>query len=206
MKHAVLAIAERRELADLLASLSPAQWSAPSLCARWSVRDVAVHVVSYDELPPQVLAESLVRGALSVDRVNEQRIRAYDHLSPADVVELIRQHARPQGLTAGFGGAIAVTDGLIHQQDIRRPLGLPRSIPHDRLRLALDFAHKAPTIRGFWTVRGLRMTATDLDWSVGDGPEVRGPGEAVLMAMAGRRHALHDLTGPGLPLLGSRLP
>jgi len=37
----------------------------------------------------------------------------------------------------------------------------------------------------------------DVDWRHGKGPEVSGAGEGLLMAMAGRRHALHDLSGPG---------
>jgi hypothetical protein len=45
--------------------------------------------------------------------------------------------------------------------------------------------------------RGVRLVATDLDWSHGNGPEVRGSGEALLMAMAGRPAALDDLDGPG---------
>ena len=36
--------AERLSLADLLESLSPDQWEAPSLCTEWRVRDVAAHV------------------------------------------------------------------------------------------------------------------------------------------------------------------
>jgi hypothetical protein len=39
--------------------------------------------------------------------------------------------------------------------------------------------------------------ATDLDWSRGGGPSVRGRGEALLMVMAGRGDALKDLGGPG---------
>src|SRR5205823_2848136 len=38
------------------------------------------------------------------------------------------------------------TDHLIHQQDIRRPLGLPREIPAHRLAAALD---ALTTIGGF---------------------------------------------------------
>jgi hypothetical protein len=36
------------------------------------------------------------------------------------------------------------------------------------------------------TVRGVRLIATDLDWTRGKGPEARGTAEAVLMMMAGR--------------------
>jgi len=47
--------------------------------------------------------------------------------------------------------------------------------------------------------------ATDLDWSLGSGPEVRGPGEALLLAAVGRGAALADLDGEGLPKLASRI-
>jgi uncharacterized protein (TIGR03083 family) len=117
----------------------------------------------------------------------------------------MRQYAEPQGLTAGFGGRIALTDGMIHQQDIRRPLGIPRTIPPDRLRAALDFAKYAPRILGALRARGVRLVATDLDWSHGRGPEVRGNGEALLMAMAGRRAALDDLDGPGKAKLAQHI-
>ena len=38
-----MATAERK--ADFLATLTPGQWEAPSLCAGWRVRDVVAHVI-----------------------------------------------------------------------------------------------------------------------------------------------------------------
>jgi uncharacterized protein (TIGR03083 family) len=108
-------------------------------------------------------------------------------------------------LTAGFGGSVALTDNMIHQQDIRRPLGLPCTIDDRRLRFAVDFALPSPTIRGARRTKRLRLVATDLDWSHGGGPEVRGRGEALLMAMAGRGDALKDLEGPGKDQLADQL-
>jgi uncharacterized protein (TIGR03083 family) len=46
----VLARAERSDLADLLVTLEPTQWNAPSLCSEWQVRDVVAHMFSYDTL------------------------------------------------------------------------------------------------------------------------------------------------------------
>ncbi len=37
--------AERNDLADLLETLTPEQWDAPSLCNQWKVRDVVGHLV-----------------------------------------------------------------------------------------------------------------------------------------------------------------
>jgi hypothetical protein len=51
---------------------------------------------------------------------------------------------------------------------------------------------------------GLRLRATDQDWSAGDGPEVAGPSEAIALAATGRAVALDDLAGEGLPILRAR--
>lgn len=64
--------------------------------------------------------------------------------------------------------------------------------------IALDFALRAPPLPSRKEARGLRLVATDIDWATGAGPEVHGPGEALLLAVAGRRPAFDDLAGPGL--------
>jgi hypothetical protein len=53
-------------------------------------------------------------------------------------------------------------------------------------------------------IAGLKLTATDVDWSHGNGPEVNGPGEALVMMMAGRLVALDDLSGEGKAVLVTR--
>lgn len=70
----------------------------------------------------------------------------YEDPQPEDVIDLLSRNLRPSGLPTGFGGAIALTDRTIHHQDIRRALGIPRSIPPDRLAAVLDFALGAPTL------------------------------------------------------------
>ncbi len=204
MDGMALARAEREDLLDLLGGLTPAQWRAPSLCAGWSVRDVVAHVLSYEELGPRQLAARFARGSFRFGRVNAIGLREYADRSPAELTDLLRRHLTPTGLTAGLGGAIALTDGLIHHQDIRRPLGLPRAVPGERLRPALRTALLAPTPLGVVRVRGVRLVATDLDWASGRGPEVRGTAEALLMAVAGRRSIAAELSGPGRDRLARR--
>ncbi|MCV7424098.1 maleylpyruvate isomerase family mycothiol-dependent enzyme [Mycobacterium yunnanensis] len=205
MAYLELTRAEREDFADLLDGLTAAQWAAASLCAGWTVRDVAAHCVSFEGVPPAGLVARFVKGRLQTDRINALAVEALADRSNERIVDVFRDNAEPSGLTAGFGGRIALTDNMIHQQDIRRPLGLPRTIPADRLRVALDFVRYAPTIRGAWRARGVRLEATDLDWSHGRGDRVRGSGEALLMVMAGRPDALADLDGPGLVRLAARV-
>ncbi|MGH3310893.1 MAG: hypothetical protein ACRDP3_09940 [Streptomyces sp.] len=47
--------------------------------------------------------------------------------------------------------------------------------------------------------------ATDLDWSHGRGPEVRGPGEVILRAVAGRCGVVGELSGDGQRKLAHRI-
>jgi len=94
---------------------------------------------------------------------------------------------------------------VIHQQDIRRAVVRPRAIPADRVEAVLDHSISKKGHKGVnyarRRLRGLRLVATDMDWAWGDGGEVRGPGEALLMAANGREQPLLDLTGPGLETL-----
>jgi uncharacterized protein (TIGR03083 family) len=192
-----LARDERADLAAFLATLSPQQWQAPTLCARWRVRDVVAHVISYDQLDLRGLLGSVVQGRLLPSRVNAIALAAYDTRSPEQLLALLNDHLEPRGLPAALSGRVALIEGLIHHQDIRRALGSPRPIPSERILPALRCALIAPDIGGFWRIRGVRLIATDLDWSFGVGPEVRGAAEAVLMTIAGRRGAVGELSGPG---------
>jgi uncharacterized protein (TIGR03083 family) len=195
---------ERAEFASLLEGLTPEQWDSPTLCHKWRVRDVAAHVIGYDPLSRAQLMRRMAKGLVTRGGANAVGVEEYAGKSPEELIELVRKYAEPRGLTAGFGGRIALTDGMIHQQDIRRPLGMPRTISAEPLRIALDFTTWAPRLLGALQARGVRLVATDLDWTYGKGPEARGSGEALLMAMAGRRAALDDLDGPGKAKLAQR--
>lgn len=199
-----LARDERTDLAELLAGLSPEQWDAPTLCERWRVREVVAHVYSYEDLGWVGLATRMARSGFSVDRANAAGVADHAGKDPRELTDLARRHIQPTGLTSMLGGRIALTDGVIHQQDIRRPLGLPRTVPEERLVAALDTARAAPTISGAKRVKGLRLVATDLDWSHGEGDEVRGTGEALLLAIAGRSAVASELDGPGAAILSAR--
>ncbi|KKC05870.1 maleylpyruvate isomerase family mycothiol-dependent enzyme [Mycobacterium nebraskense] len=198
-----MAGAERADLAEFLATLTPQQWDAPSLCSGWTVKDVVAHVISYEELGALGLLKRFAKGWLV--RANQVGVDEFADLSPEQLLYFLRTHLQPRGLTAGFGGMIALVDGTIHHQDIRRALGRPRSVPVDRLERVLGLVPGNPRLGAGRRIRGLRLRATDLDWEHGHGPEVTGPGEALLMAMSGRPAALADLDGPGLDTLAARL-
>ena len=181
-----MARAERRDLAEFCSGLSPADWDAPSLCVGWRVRDVVAHIVSYEGAGPVSFAGRLVQARLNPHRANREAVAGFAERDPAQLLEMLRGAQEPTGVLTAFGGRIVLADTLIHHQDLRRPLGVPRAVPGERLLVALPLALLAPVVGGAWHVRGVRLVATDLDWSWGVGPEARGPGEALLMAEQAR--------------------
>ena len=198
-----MATAERTSLADFLATLTLEQWEAPSLCERWRVRDVVAHVMSFDGVSLLGMLRRAVRGRIV--HINQVGIDELASLSTEQLLDGLRAQLRPQGLATTFGGRLALLDVTIHHQDIRRPLGRPRQIPVERLRCVLGDSVRSPELPGWHLSRGVRLTPTDLDWSHGSGPEITGPAEAVLMAVAGRQSAVEELAGPGQPILANRL-
>lgn len=195
--------AERTNLADFLATLTLEQWEAPSLCDRWRVRDVVAHVMSFDSVNLLGMLGRAIRGRIV--HINQVGVDELASLTTEQLLDRLRASLRPQGLATTFGGRLALLDVTIHHQDIRRPLGVPRQIPAERLRCVLGDSVHSPELPGWHLSRGVRLSPTDLDWSHGSGPEITGPAEAVLMAVAGRQGAVEELAGPGQPILASRL-
>lgn len=198
-----MAYDERADLAAFLQTLTPAEWNADSLCDQWTVKDVVAHVVSYEELNLIGLVKRFLKGGIV--RANEVGVREFSSLSPNELTDFLRAHLHPHGLSAGFGGMIALVDATVHHQDIRRALGHPRTVPPDRLARILPLVPGNPRLGAGRRIRGLRLSATDVEWQHGDGQEVTGPGEALLMAMTGRVAAVDDLAGPGKATLAQRI-
>jgi len=197
-----LARLERAEFAELLDGLTPLQWDTPSLCEGWTVRDVVAHTVAYLGQSRTRLIRNMVRTRLNIDRHNATALKDYVELDPEQLIALMREGVEPSGAAALYNGRVALIECLIHQQDIRRPLSQPRTIAEDRLRVALNYARVSPVIGGARRTRGVRLVATDTDWSAGRGPEIHATGEALLLAMTGRIAAVvAELNGDGVALL-----
>ena len=190
MDHFAEIADERRGFADLIDTLTAEQLATPSLCLGWTVHDIAAHLVL-----PMVTNMALTR---SLARIK----------SPAELAALLRKHAESRFTPpVGLGSIAPLTDAIVHAQDARRPLGIAREIPPARLLAILAFQVSPLAARGFVPkarTAGLSFAASDLDWTAGDGPLVQGTGEALMMALCGRRVALDELTGDGLAEFASR--
>src|SRR5919112_1425720 len=109
-----LARAERADLLDLLAGLTPQQWDVPTLCEGWRVRDVVAHMISYEGLGRREVFRRLTRGRFQLGRVNEVGVAEMRDAAPDELLALLEQRLDPSGLTTAFRGRIALVDGMVH--------------------------------------------------------------------------------------------
>ena len=195
--------AEHHETIQLARSLSAEQWELPSLCEGWTTRDVMAHLARH--IHPGGWREGIeVSGKRA-----EGRERSYKETT-AGLIEALAAPAPSSMKGLASTAKLNTCELVVHQQDVRGVVGLGRDYPAPTLMMCLAFS---TTKFGTFGVterlrsrgRGLRLRATDMSWAFGRGPEVSGPGEALLMALAGRRVALRDLTGPGVAIMADRL-
>jgi hypothetical protein len=95
---------------------------------------------------------------------------------------------------------------VVHSEDVLRPLGQDHVPSADTTLACLGLYQDA----GFPTgtkkrIAELRLVAADVDWVHGQGPEVRGRGIDLLVAMTGRSGGLEGLTGDGVATLRTAL-
>ena len=196
----------REETADLLRDLTPEQWDTPSLCKGWTVRDVAAHMSVMARSSPQKMLAGLARARGNPNRMvaDEAREHAAAH-EPGELVAELRLAANNFSRPLGTTRVDPLVDVIVHTLDITVPLGIAWTPPTDAAIASANRLTRTALLFGAAKrLKGLRLEATDADWSHGDGRVVRGPIETLLLLLAGRTVALTDLEGEGVELLRER--
>jgi uncharacterized protein (TIGR03083 family) len=193
---------ERLDLADLLDDLAPAEWEQPSLCAGWRVRDVAAHLALAQTGAGRAVLD-LMRARGSLQRMIHDTAVRHAALPPAQLAEQIRSMAGSRRTAPGVTPLEPLLDVLTHGQDIAVPLGRQRTMPVAAAAAAATRVWDMPwpmssTFSPRRRLAGLRLVATDVDWSVGEGDAVQGRIQDLLMVLTGRTAAVAEqLAGPG---------
>lgn len=197
--------AERHALIADLAGLSPEQWETPSLADGWSVHDVAAHLVDNALTTPWGLLRAMAVARFDFDRQNANGVAAARGAAPAETLDRLRAVAdRTSGPPARLAALESrLVEEIAHGEDIRRPLRITRAYPAVAVAAAARYQAATPDGMGGAASLAKRMSfvADDADLRLGSGPEVTGPALALLMLLTGRRHALDELSGPGLALV-----
>ena len=196
---------ERAKLADTLEALSAEQWATPSLCGGWSVRIAAAHVLVGGEQTPAGFFKAMAANGFRFNTMIDRVAHARGSLAPQEIVDRLRATTkttnRPPAPVATMLGEV-----VVHGEDILRPLGLPKQASTDSTLACLELFKRASFPLGSKKrIAGLRLTATDMAWSHGTGPEVAGPGQLLLLGMTGRSTDFQELSGEGAPVLIGRI-
>lgn len=199
-----LIAAHRLSLADALGDLTADQWRGASLCAGWT----PAHVLAHQTMPFRISAEDFMAGLQrcggDFTKFSDEVAARDSQLPPAGLVAVLRDNADNPWTPPGGGLAGALSHDVIHGLDISWPLNLAYEIPDGAMITVLDsitrpLALSASDVRaaevragagstslfGF-PLGGIRVRATDIDWSAGNGEELAGRSRDLLPLLAGR--------------------
>lgn len=207
---------QRLRTAAMLEGLAPGQWDHASLCDGWTVRHVAAHLTLQRQRPREALGFVLRHPAmlrhLSLNAfIRESAVVQARALGTGEIIGRIREGVGSRRHNAGVTPLETLTDILVHSQDMAIPLALPLGMEPGPSAIA---ASRRWDTRDTWLasvnqrlpLEGHALVATDVDWTRGEGVEVRGPIGAILLLLTGRRAALARLDGPGAAALRRTVP
>jgi uncharacterized protein (TIGR03083 family) len=189
---------ERESLLALLETLTPVEWNTQSLCAEWRVRDVVGHLVSETTLSIPTLVTGTVRSGFRINKFIATDARRNGGLTDSELVDAFRTAVPTRTHLPGLSSMSMLEGIVIHSLDIRHPLRRDNQIPESRMLLVASDLLSSRYFVGHKLFADLRVTATDADWSSGEGKEVNGPIEGFVLAMSGRVAGLDELQGEGM--------
>lgn len=200
----------RAELAAYLETLDTDKWNNQSLCGEWQTRDVVAHLLIEYHYTARYWKQFL-RSGLRVNKFLGRTAHDVGRSDTAHLLERFKNMIDERQKPAALPVMNVLVDLLVHEQDIRVPLGHLKPMPLDSLRLI--FSHWEPQdynlgekITGVSRrVRGLQFVISDLSLTKGTGLTVVGNAEDILLAVTGRPTAIPKLQGEGTRVLEERL-
>ncbi len=214
-----LIAAHRRALADALSELTPGQWRGDSLCAGWT----PAHVLAHQTMPFRISGEDFMAGLQrcggDFTKFSDDIAARDSELPPADLVAVLRDNADNPWSPPGGGLAGALSHDVIHGLDIGWPQSLAYDIPASAMTAVLNSVTRSleleagdviaaevhaeardETLFGF-PLSGIKLSATDLDWSLGEGAELAGRSRDLLPLLAGRQIPPEFFRGDGVAVV-----
>ncbi len=173
-------------LADVMAAADEADWNASSLCEGWRVREVIAHMTMAARYDQATLMAELQARDGDFGRLSNEIAAQDAQLPTAELVANLRAdtllHWAPRGSYHD-----ALNHVVIHGLDAMVPLRGRRYPPAETLQIVLDALTAGGIHEHFGTaIVGRRLETTDLDWSYGSGPLLRGKAGDLALALCGR--------------------
>ena len=198
--------ANREQLGRYLADLTDDEWDRPSLCADWTVKGVAAHMLVVPTMPKGKVFLAFASSGFNLDKMSAKFVdRLTTELSGPEIATKTIESASSRSLPPGLKPMSALGEVLVHATDISEGVGRPLGLPIEDTVTALEFMKDVQPVLGCKErIAGLQLMTTDAEWSAGEGPRVEGSAQHLLSAMTGRRSALDHLAGDGVEILRNR--
>jgi uncharacterized protein (TIGR03083 family) len=189
---------------------STRDWSHRSLCDRWTNHEILAHLVIGLSASLRSMAGAMVDARGSFDDANARMAHALAAVrSPDELLDEYQRLSRePQGLGRYFPSRLLLGDHVTHELDMVLALNTEPDICADVLIAVLNtqVAVPNPFVPAFRNARGLRLRATDAQWSHGErGAVVEGRAADLVSVLGNRQEALPRLAGDGVAVLEARL-
>jgi uncharacterized protein (TIGR03083 family) len=204
----------RTRTVTLLENLTTAEWDHASLCDGWRVRDVAAHL-TMQQMTLRDGLKGLLRHPGSINHViHAAAVSEANRRPPEQLITQIRDTIGSRRVNVGMTPRETLLEIIVHGQDMAIPLRRQLAVPAKAAAFtATQLWSYQASPKGRWMARvfrpvpfrSYRLIATDSEWSVGAGPEIRGPILAIVLLLSGRTAGYADLTGPGAAALGATL-
>lgn len=183
-------------LADLLTAAGDEVWSAQSLCARWSVREVVAHVTMPVRMTPERFQVEIAAAGGDFTMLSDT-VAARDAALPIPaLVSQLRSSELHGWLPPGGGAAGALSHAVIHSLDVTSALGRPAVAPIEAMTAVLDQLAAARGALFGIDATGVRWEAVDTGWTWGEGTLLRADTGQLVALLGGR-------SLPGGPVLPS---
>jgi len=187
----------RLALADRMETLDAESADAESWCSGWRVRDVLAHLVHLAEATQVSMMRDLLSHGLRPDEALRRVACSMSDEPLPRLAERLRRRSHGRFRIVGMAPAVVLGEVLVHSEDALRPLDLCIDVPPADVRPVLDTYRRIAPLAFHARRAPVRLVATDVDWSAGSGPEVRGRALDLLLLLANRRQVTPSLAGPG---------
>ncbi len=195
---------ERRALADALDQLTADQWRGTTMCTGWTPGHVLAHVTMPFRFSEQAFMAGLEECGGDFTRFSDGIAERDSKLSQPELVAVLRDNADTPWSPPGGGLVGALSHDVIHGLDITGPLSLDYPIADRALTTVLDSV-TSPGSETYFGVplQGIKLTATDVDWTRGNGAPLAGRSRDLIMLLANRRVPHGLFKGPGIDLMAA---
>jgi uncharacterized protein (TIGR03083 family) len=161
-------------------------WGRPSLCEGWTIAHVVAHVTMPARLTPEQWGAEMAAAGGDFGVLSNTVAERDSALPRAELLEQLRSARLHAWQPPGGGAAGALSHAVIHSLDVTVALGVPTVAPQEAVVAVLD---AVTATGGSWfgvDLSGVRLEATDADWSWGSGEPLRAPLGDLVSLVSGR--------------------